>query len=91
MANFYIFFLLSLASAKSPIVDLGYTSYEGRSLASGVSQWLGMRYAAPPVNELRFAAPQDPLTQKGVQQATQVWFSCHLSLHSLPYGLLLSR
>jgi hypothetical protein len=38
MANFYIFFLLSLAAAKSPIVDLGYTSYEGRSLANGVSQ-----------------------------------------------------
>lgn len=72
MAKFYIFFLLSLAAAKSPIVDLGYTSYEGRSLANGVSQWLGMRYAAPPLNELRFAAPQDPLSQKGVQQAAQV-------------------
>lgn len=72
MANFYIFFLLSLAAAENPVVNLGYTSYEGRSLAGGVSQWLGMRYAAPPVNDLRFAAPQDPLSQTGVQQATQV-------------------
>lgn len=72
MANFYLYFLLGLAAANSPVVDLGYTSYEGQSLAGGVSQWLGMRYAAPPVNDLRFAAPQDPLSQKGVQQATQV-------------------
>lgn len=72
MAIFYLFFLLSLAAAKLAVVDLGYTSYEGRSLAGGVSQWLGMRYAAPPVGELRFAAPQDPLSQQGVQQANQV-------------------
>ncbi|KAF7712258.1 Carboxylic ester hydrolase [Penicillium ucsense] len=71
MAKFSLLFLASLAAAKAPVVDLGYTKYEGRSLANGVSQWLGIRYAAPPLNELRFAAPQDPLAQEGVQQATQ--------------------
>ncbi|OOQ84607.1 putative triacylglycerol lipase [Penicillium brasilianum] len=76
MANLYIFFLLSLAAAENPVVNLGYTSYEGRSLAGGVSQWLGMRYAAPPVNDLRFAAPQDPVSQTGVQQATQHGPAC---------------
>jgi hypothetical protein len=41
-------------------VDLGYTQYEGSILPSGINQWLGMRYAAPPLGELRFKAPQDP-------------------------------
>lgn len=30
-----------------------------------------MRFAAPPVDDLRFAAPQDPLTTSGIQSATQ--------------------
>jgi len=63
------FALLSLASAST--VNLGYTSYEG-STVSGVTQWLGMRFAAPPVGALRFAAPQDPLPVEGIQQATKV-------------------
>ncbi|KAJ5121216.1 CAZyme family CE10 [Penicillium bovifimosum] len=62
--------LLSLVSA-SAVVDLGYTSYEGRTLSNGVTQWLGMRFAAPPVGNLRFAAPQDPLSVGEIQQATQ--------------------
>lgn len=64
--------LLSLASATT--VDLGYTRYEGATV-SGVTQWLGMRFAAPPVGALRFAAPQDPLPVEGIQQATEVCVS----------------
>lgn len=41
-------------------VDLSYTKYVGESLPSGISQWLGMRFAAPPIGDLRFAPPQDP-------------------------------
>jgi carboxylesterase type B len=70
------FALLSLASATSPVVKLGYANYEGRSLSTGVSQWLGIRFAAPPVGERRFAAPQDPLPVAGVQQATEVSIDC---------------
>ncbi|KAJ5840993.1 Lipase [Penicillium chrysogenum] len=66
----YICFLLSLASA-STVVDLGYARYEGQTLSTGVTQWLGMRFAAPPVGDLRFAAPQDPLSVEGIQQATE--------------------
>ena len=84
MAIYYLFFLISIVAAKSAVVDLGYTKYEGRSLASGVSQWLGMRYAAPPVGELRFAAPQDPFSENGVQQASQVWFSSCLTISPSP-------
>lgn len=71
MAKFFaICTLLSLASA-STVVDLGYARYEGHT-HSGVTQWLGMRFAAPPVGDLRFAAPQDPLSVEGIQQATKV-------------------
>ncbi|KAJ5081997.1 hypothetical protein N7532_011040 [Penicillium argentinense] len=70
------FFWLSLACAQSPVVDLGYTSYEGRSLRNGVSQWLGLRFAAPPVGDLRFAAPRDPVAQQGVQKANHHGFLC---------------
>lgn len=43
------------------IVDLGYQQFQGATLpADTVNQWLGIRYAAAPVGDLRFRAPQDP-------------------------------
>jgi carboxylesterase type B len=71
----FICFLLSLASA-STVVDLGYARYEGQTLSTGVTQWLGMRFAAPPLGDLRFAAPQDPLSVEGIQQAIEVCVYC---------------
>ncbi|KJX94835.1 triacylglycerol lipase like protein [Zymoseptoria brevis] len=61
--------ILTGAQAVAPLVHLGYSSYEGRSLSNGITQWLGLRYAAPPVGDLRFAAPQNPLPAEGVQDA----------------------
>lgn len=55
-----------------PIVDLGYSVYQGNTYNDGVSQWLGIRYAAPPTGNLRFAAPQDPIENGTLQQATKV-------------------
>ncbi|KAK3722785.1 hypothetical protein LTR37_002357 [Vermiconidia calcicola] len=51
--------------AVSPVVHLNYTSYRGTSLPNGVTQWLGVRYAAPPVGELRFRPPQSPESLDG--------------------------
>ncbi|ELR02396.1 hypothetical protein VC83_02545 [Pseudogymnoascus destructans] len=42
-------------------VDLGYTQYKGFRTPNGIDKWFGMRYAAPPLGDLRFRAPQDPL------------------------------
>lgn len=53
-------------------VDLGYSRYSGKSFKDGTTQWLGMRYAAPPVGNLRFAAPQDPLRNATIQAANGV-------------------
>ncbi|KFY65229.1 hypothetical protein V496_02727 [Pseudogymnoascus sp. VKM F-4515 (FW-2607)] len=75
----HILYLLSLfatsvlslpAEPNHDVVDLGYSSYQGTSLDNGVSRWIGMRYAAPPVGDLRFRAPKDPLKTTTLQMAT---------------------
>ncbi|EKM56747.1 uncharacterized protein PHACADRAFT_207938 [Phanerochaete carnosa HHB-10118-sp] len=60
---------LELALAVDPLVNLGYTQYKGIALSNGVSQWLGMRFAAPPTGDLRFSAPADPPSNDTVQIA----------------------
>jgi len=60
--------------AVDPIVALNYTTYAGTALPNGISQWLGMRFAAPPLGNLRFAAPQDPVVNMTVTMANKV---CH--------------
>ncbi|KAF7375432.1 Carboxylic ester hydrolase [Mycena sanguinolenta] len=63
---------VSLAKAQtSPIVDLGYAQYQGAvNPANNITHFLGIRYAAAPLGDLRFRAPQPPVNQTGVQQAT---------------------
>jgi hypothetical protein len=76
LVSILLFTLLSNAAlAVSSLVKLEYSSYQGTSFPSGVSQWLGIRYAAPPVGKLRFRAPQDPLQNSTVQIADQVYIS----------------
>jgi hypothetical protein len=60
------------AESIKTIVDLGYSRYQGISLCSGVNQFLGMRYAAPPLGKLRFRAPKLPLWTSGLQSAVKV-------------------
>ena len=67
------FFLFShYIVAADLTVDLGYATFQGTALNNGISQWLGMRYAAPPVGNLRFAAPQDPPEDSTLQLANKV-------------------
>lgn len=58
--------------ARSAIVDLGYSRYQGVALANGVDEYLGMRYAKSPLNELRFRGPEDPEQTNGILDATAV-------------------
>ena len=53
-------FLIQPAVIGSAIVDLNYTTYEGLRLSNGVNAFLGMRYAAPPLGNLRWRAPVEP-------------------------------
>ncbi|VDC00399.1 unnamed protein product [Peniophora sp. CBMAI 1063] len=62
--------LASFLSTPST-VDLGYATYAAAntSLTPGVTSFLGIRYAAAPIGELRFSAPRAPSYVEGVQQS----------------------
>lgn len=47
--------------ANAPRVDLTYTRYVGTKLHNGVNAFLGMRYAAAPLGDLRWRAPVAPV------------------------------
>ncbi|KAJ7077232.1 Alpha/Beta hydrolase protein [Mycena epipterygia] len=67
-----LFAVFTFSRAQTaPIVDLGYAQYQGIvDTASNITNFLGIRYAAPPLGDLRFRAPQPPTNMSGVQQAT---------------------
>ncbi|KAG6872737.1 hypothetical protein C0995_007059 [Termitomyces sp. Mi166 len=53
-----------------PVVDLGYAKYAGSFNATrGTTQFLGVRYAAPPTSTLRWQPPHPPATTPGIQVA----------------------
>lgn len=52
-------------------VDLGYSQYQGAAVENGINQYLGMRFAAPPLGDLRFRGPADPVYNATVQPATE--------------------
>ncbi|KAI0033945.1 alpha/beta-hydrolase [Vararia minispora EC-137] len=63
---------LSYAQSTVPVkvADLGYATYQtDLSLDEGVTSFLGIRYAAAPVGDLRFRAPEPPESTSGIQNA----------------------
>ena len=63
----------SQVGAVDVTVSLNYSTYIGTAQAgTGVTQWLGIRYAAPPLGDLRFMPPQDPPVVSTPQSADQV-------------------
>lgn len=52
---------LRTARSLGPTVDLGYATYQGyHDDTYGLNVWKSIRYAAPPVGNLRWQAPQPP-------------------------------
>ncbi|KAJ5101233.1 hypothetical protein NUU61_003455 [Penicillium alfredii] len=59
---------------RAPTIDLGYSRYQGVSLHNGVDQYLSMRYAKAPTDDLRFRAPRDPdHTENLLDASSLVW------------------
>ncbi|KAF2101957.1 cholinesterase [Rhizodiscina lignyota] len=72
----FSFLLLSFVLAGDTLVQLDYASYKGTDRGNGISDWLGMRYAAPPTGKLRFSAPEDPPRSHSVQNADKHGLIC---------------
>ncbi|OAL50256.1 triacylglycerol lipase-like protein [Pyrenochaeta sp. DS3sAY3a] len=66
-------FLFDFSVALNETVDLGYARYRGKDIGNGVLRWAGMRYArsVSRVDGLRFTAPQDPLDERNIVDATK--------------------
>ena len=62
----------NISANARPIVDLGYAKYQGIRPDDGVDRFLGMRYANAPLGNLRFRAPEDPVPEPNVQDASKV-------------------
>lgn len=61
-------------------MDLGYAKYQGiLNNATGNIEFLGIRYAAPPIGPLRWREPQAPATVAGVQLADIQPNTCYRS------------
>ncbi|KAF8914660.1 alpha beta-hydrolase [Mucidula mucida] len=56
----------------SPVVDLGYATYKGllNQNVTNSTEFLGIRFAAPPLGSLRWRAPRTPKFAPGLTNAT---------------------
>ncbi|EDR10347.1 uncharacterized protein LACBIDRAFT_317144 [Laccaria bicolor S238N-H82] len=84
--TFSAFLVLACAvgTSASPsvvnVVDLGYAKYQGSvNPTSKNTEFLGMRYPAPPTGTLRWREPQAPATTSGVQLANSQPNQCYQS------------
>ncbi len=65
------------ARAQQPIVRTAQGEAQGKLIMDGTQKaFLGLPYAAPPVGEQRWKAPQSPLPWKGLRDATRFGARC---------------
>jgi para-nitrobenzyl esterase len=60
----------------APVVTTRYGAIQGREDADRTLVWKGVPYARPPVGELRWRAPQDPLPWAGVRDTSRFNGGC---------------
>ncbi|KAI0148568.1 vacuolar triacylglycerol lipase [Xylariaceae sp. FL1272] len=64
-----VFNSLSVTDAATSSVETSCSTFTGIVGSNNVTQWLGIRYAAPPLGELRFEPPEDPSCEDETQLA----------------------
>jgi para-nitrobenzyl esterase len=85
LAAFFVVavFSVPVASQAQTVTTPGGTfpsqTYQGVS-ADGVTEFLGIRYAAPPAGDLRWTAPTPPAAVSGTVEATQFGSACPQSV-----------
>lgn len=62
----------STPQTSSAFVNLGYAAYQGNKLGNDINEFLGLRFAKPPLGDLRWRKPVEPVVTTGVQDATKV-------------------
>ena len=68
---------MMLAAVTEPTVKTALGKVAGKWIESGTEKvFLGLPYAAPPVGDLRWKAPQPPSAWKGVRDATKFGARC---------------
>lgn len=65
-----------LLDARLDVVRIDTGSLSGVAGAGGVTAYLGIPFAAPPVGDLRWRAPQPPAKWEGVRKAEKFGTSC---------------
>ncbi|AEO68120.1 uncharacterized protein THITE_2117509 [Thermothielavioides terrestris NRRL 8126] len=78
---------LSCSPNDSLVVDLGYAKYRGyHNATTGLNNWKGIRYAAPPTGDLRWQPPQalPPKAGAAVTDASSFGPICPQSLPAVP-------
>jgi len=71
------------ASSAPTLVDTDLGALQGAA-EDGVRSWLGVPYAAPPVDELRWASPEPAEPWEGVREATEFGNVCAQPAANMP-------
>ncbi|MDH4366978.1 MAG: carboxylesterase family protein, partial [Dehalococcoidia bacterium] len=87
-----VYHLLKLVWEGKPLVTTQYGKVRGGEAEGNTFVWKGIPYAQPPVNELRWKAPQDPEPWYGVLEAAEDPERClqpamSRTWHSLGYNV----
>ncbi|MBU1111743.1 MAG: carboxylesterase/lipase family protein [archaeon] len=61
--------------SQGPIIELDSGAVQGKTV-NGIKSYLGIPYAKPPINELRWKPPQEPVPWYGTKKTTEFGAAC---------------